>query len=232
MLKALMLATIVAAPALAARDVQAIVRALEARYHSAGTLEAVFLERYSDGRQGIRVESGTVYFSRPGRMRWEYESPETKLFLVDGKHVWFYVPDDRTASRADLKQSEDWRTPFALLTGKVRLSRLCGSIAIVAEGAARSALKPEERPTSAGNVVLRCSPKGEGRDAAFREVLFEVDPENRLARVLIREPGNVETEFRFGNWQENIAVPESKFHFEPPVGVAIVDEARLAGAQP
>jgi hypothetical protein len=39
----------------------------------------------------------------------------------------------------------------------------------------------------------------------------------------------VSTEFRFGNWQENIDIPELAFHFDPPSGVAIVDEEALAG---
>jgi outer membrane lipoprotein-sorting protein len=60
-------------------------------------------------------------------------------------------------------------------------------------------------------------------------VLFETDPGGQLVRVLIREPGRVETEFRFGNWEENGVIPEVKFHFEPPPGVAIVDEESLAG---
>ena len=63
-------------PAGDAAEVSRIVRALEDRYHSANTLKAVFLERYSEGGRVVRVESGTVYFSRPGRMRWEYESPK------------------------------------------------------------------------------------------------------------------------------------------------------------
>ena len=105
------------APLASASDVQATVRALEARYQHAHTLKAIFFERYSDGNGGVAAESGTVYFSRPGRMRWEYESPEQKLFLVDGTNVWFYVPADRTASRAKMKESSDWRTPLALLAG-------------------------------------------------------------------------------------------------------------------
>jgi outer membrane lipoprotein carrier protein len=100
---------------LPARSAPDLARAIEAHYRRTKTLEAIFLERYSEGRQGIRVESGTVYFSRPGRMRWEYESPEAKLFLVDGTNVWFYVPGDRMASRQKLKESSDWRTPFALI---------------------------------------------------------------------------------------------------------------------
>src|ERR1700751_1472570 len=80
-------------------DVKAAVRALESRYARARTLKAAFLERYSDGKGAAQSESGTVYFFRPGRMRWDYESPEQKLFLVDGTNVWFYVPSDRTAGR-------------------------------------------------------------------------------------------------------------------------------------
>src|ERR1700689_4078365 len=64
-----------------------IVHDMEARYHGAKTLKAIFLERYSEGRTTARVESGTAYFSRPGRMRWEYEEPEKKLFLSDGRTV-------------------------------------------------------------------------------------------------------------------------------------------------
>src|SRR5271154_774428 len=111
-----------------ARDANQVRTALEARYQHARTLRASFFERYTDGNGGASAESGTVYFSRPGRMRWEYESPEEKLFIVDGTNVWFYVPADRTASRAKLKESSDWRTPLALLTGKADLAKLCRSI--------------------------------------------------------------------------------------------------------
>jgi outer membrane lipoprotein carrier protein len=210
-----------------ANDVHSVVRALERRYQHAATLRAVFFERYTDGNGGVAAESGTVYFSRPGRMRWEYESPESKLFLVDGTNVWFYVPADRTASRAKLKESSDWRTPVALLAGKADLAQMCSHIELVS--AADSA--PTDTP-AAGNSALRCTPRGSSDKSAdaIREILFEVDSNSDLVRVLIRQPGNAETEFRFGAWQLNIAIPEAKFHFAAPPGVAIVDEATLAGA--
>ena len=53
-------------------------------------------------------------------------------------------------------------------------------------------------------------------------------PNAELVRVVIREPADVQTEFRFGNWKENVELAESKFHFEPPPGVAIVNEEDLA----
>jgi outer membrane lipoprotein carrier protein len=220
--------------------VHSVVRALERRYQHAATLRAVFFERYTDGNGGVAAESGTVYFSRPGRMRWEYESPESKLFLVDGTNVWFYVPADRTASRAKLKESSDWRTPVALLAGKADLAQLCSHIELVNsataadksnESTAAPGAKPNDAP-AAGDYMLRCAPRGNSDKSAdaIREMLFEVDPNSDLVRVVIRQPGNAETEFRFGAWQLNIPIAEAKFHFEAPPGVAIVDEATLAGA--
>jgi outer membrane lipoprotein carrier protein len=215
-------------------DLKAAVRALESRYSHARTLKATFFERYSDGKGAVQSESGTVYFSRPGRMRWEYKSPEQKLFIVDGTNVWFYVPADRTVSRAKMKESSDWRTPIALLLGKADLSRLCRSIEIVAPEPTAGG-SAEVRPSQEGDTVLRCAPRNATDDAtdstgSLREVLLETDPQSRLVRVVLREAGNIETEFRFGSWEENIPIPEAQFHFQTPPGVTVVDEATLAGA--
>jgi len=226
----LVLLILLLAQPLAAQNARSVVHSLEQRYHRARTLKAVFYERFSDGKGALAAESGAVYFSRPGRMRWEYESPEQKLFLVDGTNVWLYVPADRTASRAKLKESSDWRTPLALLTGNADLARMCRSIELLNPAANPSEI-PEDRPLRPGNALLRCVPRAVRDDAGnvLREVLLESDPEAHLVRVLIRELGNVETEFRFAGWQENIAIPESRFHFAPPAGVAIVNEDSLAG---
>lgn len=200
-----------AQPALSAKE---IAHRVETRYQKLRTMQVTFLERYRQGKN-VRVESGTAYFSRPGRMRWEYEAPEEKLFLVDGVNAWFYVPADRTATRAKVKESDDWHTPLALLAGKLRpgvLSRLCGAL---------------ERQPARGGYALRCVPKD--KRASFREMLLETDEGFRLTRILIHEPGDVETEFRFADWQENVALAEVLFHFSAPKGVAIVDEQSIAG---
>lgn len=216
--------------------VQNIVRMVEARYHSSRTLKAVFLERYTDGRRTVRVESGKAFFSHPGRMRWEYESPEEKLFLTDGKIAWFYVPADHTVTRAPMKESDDWRTPFALLTGKATLSRVCKRIELT-----------DTRSETPGNLILKCSPAGANggtpsdkpaqshsdasqpasleQSGEIQEIFLEVDPKlGWLASVLIRQSGGVEIEYRFGKWESNVELDEAIFHFSAPKGVAIVDE--------
>ena len=38
------------------------------------------------------VAEGKVSFVRPGKMRWEYETPEEQLLVTDGETVWLYDP--------------------------------------------------------------------------------------------------------------------------------------------
>jgi outer membrane lipoprotein carrier protein len=215
------------------------VHLFEARYRAAKTLQATFLERYTENEQTVRTEAGTAYFRRPGKMRWEYEAPERDLFLVDGKTAWFYVPGDHTVTRVPAKQSADWRTPLALLAGEMKVSRVC----------ARVELAERERATSEGNVVLRCQVRGASTDGAHPHndpqdadipaspnggqgdtVFFEiVRGTGELARLLVRQSGGVQVEFRFENWRMNPPVPDSLFRFDVPLGVAIVNGELPAG---
>jgi outer membrane lipoprotein carrier protein len=204
-----------AAGANASKSAKDIARAFDTHYRRVQTMAGFFLEKYTSGGAGLVAESGTVYFEKPGRMRWDYDSPETKMFLVDGKEVWYYVPEDHTASRTPIKESDDWRTPLALLAGKVNLERLCGSLTLGDSG------------SEAGNAVLVCRPR-KADEEGFREVKLEVNSRDQLERLDIQEPGDIETEFRFGDWHENVPIAASKFRFEPPAGVAIVDDAGLA----
>src|ERR1700682_5291617 len=136
-------------------DVKTIVHRLEARYRSARTLQATFLERYIENGRVVRIEAGIAYFRRPGKMRWEYEAPEKNLFLVDGKSAWFYVPADHTVTRVPAKESTDLRTPLALLAGEMKVSRVCARI--------RPAIN--ETPESSDHVVLFCELRGAASEA-------------------------------------------------------------------
>jgi len=189
----------------------------EQAYRGSQSLAVSFLENYKENGQLVRSEAGTAYFRRPGKMRFEYESPGKDLFLIDGKTAWFYVPSDHTATRVPAKQSSDWRTPLALLAGEARLSRICSNVEI----------RASEKAQSPEGVVLQCMLKGNSAaDAGL--VLLEVSPvSGNLLRVAIREAGGVTVEFQFKNWRFNPPLPDSQFRFTPPVGTAIVNGESL-----
>jgi outer membrane lipoprotein carrier protein len=212
----------------AKQNIAPLVSRFESRYRAAHTLQATFLERYSENGRVVRVEAGTAYFRRSGKMRWEYESPEKNLFLVDGKSAWFYVPADHTVFRVPAKESTDSRTPLALLAGEVKVSRVCAKV------------EPahNEPAASPDNAVLYCklrgtessrskpgdaheSPQdGETGEAAFFEI---VRASGELVRVKVRDSGGVEIEFQFTYWRTDPILADALFRFDPPRGVAIVD---------
>ncbi len=202
-------------PTVSTPSANGVLSGLETRYGKAATLEASFLERYSENGKQVRVEAGKAYFLRPGKMRWEYEQPEKNLFLVDGKYVWFYAPDDHTATRMPAKNSEDWRTPIAFLTTGMKLSRICSEV-----GPAK-----EAKPAKAGNEVYRCVLRGteDGKGGAAQKVLFEITPQNELARIVIPQEAGMQIEFEFKDWEWNPPLPKTLFQFEPPPGTVIVN---------
>ena len=94
---------------------------------------------------------------------------------------------------------------------------------------------------------MRCIPRGEGHpdrakglsagespEGDFLEVLLEVDrTTGDLASVLVRQPGGVELEYRFADWEFNPPLEESLFHFAAPIGVAVVEApSDSAGGEP
>jgi outer membrane lipoprotein carrier protein len=206
----------------------------ERTYRTARTLQATFLQRYSENGREVRSEAGTAYFGRPGKMRWEYRSPEPNLYVVDGKWSWFYVPADHTVTRIKAKESADWRTPLALLAGEMKVSRICAQVTV--DTCARA--------TIPSNVVLRCELRGSAPARRQRggsaipetigdRVLFEVNPGNgELARILVSDPGGVQVEFQFSNWQFDPHLDAKLFRFEAPKGVAIVDGDLAVGPSP
>ncbi len=191
----------------------------ERLYRSAQTLRVTFFEQYSENHKLVRTGAGTAFFRKPGKMRWEYEKPEKNLFLVDGKFAWFFTPADHTVTKVAARQSEDWRAPFMLLAGGMRLSRVCSRLQ------ATTVLLPEK----VGDSVLECqrngrevSRSGNPEDAPPR-VFVEIAADGELVRLSVQAVGGIETEFQFRNWEINPSLPDSLFQFSPPPGVVIID---------
>jgi len=208
-------------PAQAAEDSQIYIRQLESTYRHARTLEAKFLQEYSESGRVTRTEAGIAYFRRPGKMRWEYAAPENNLFVVDGKFAWFYVPADRTASRVAARDSSDWRTPLALLAGEMKVSRVCSRVNMAAE-------QPKDTTLVRIDCTVRGTEKetkaGKPHDTAY----FEIKKSSgELQRVVVIGSGGVRMEMQFSNWKFDPPAGDELFHFQPPKGVAIVDGDQL-----
>ncbi len=192
-----LLLLVVALAGAVAEDVHSIAQAVDEHYNHLRTLQAEFTEEYRGA--GIeRTESGTLWLAKgglkkPGKMRWEYRSPREKLFVSDGKDAWFYVPDDRQARKTEARKLDDVRSPLAFLLGKSKLEKELQGLS----------LAPDVAPVAAGDVVLRGVPQALADRVS--EILLEVTPEHRIARIVIDEVDGSVTEYRFSDQKEDVA---------------------------
>ncbi len=200
-------------PAVAANpvpDVHAIAQAVDDRYNHLRTLQAEFTETY-EGAGIERTESGSLWLKKPGKMRWEYRIPREKLFLSDGKDAWFYLPGDRQVRRTSVKKLDDLRSPLAFLLGRTRLEKELDGLSMALD----------EAPLTPGNTVLRGVPKAMADRVS--QVILEITPEFRIARIQFEEADGSVTEYRFSEQRENGEIADQRFHFSPPAGAEIID---------
>lgn len=184
----------------------------EASYREVRTLHATFTQQYSAGDRP-RVESGDVYFARGGRMRWEYKTPEQKLFLSDGKEVLLYIPSAKQLTRTPIKQSGDVRVPFDILVSHLNLRRAFSKIEFV----------DSAHPAEPGDRVLRAYPK-HGYEEVYHDVVVELTPAFDIRRLAVRYPDGTSMEFTFDNISHNVPVQPSMFELTPPPGTEIIEQ--------
>ena len=194
----------------AANDVKTIAANVDNHYNHLRSLEAQFTEMYR-GSGMERTESGTLWLKKPGKMRWEYRSPKEKLFVSNGKDAWFYVPDDRQARKESAKKLEDVRSPLAFLLGKTKLEKELRGLS----------LAPDVQPLQQGDVVLRGIPTALGEQVS--EIVLEITPENRIARLIVQGVDGGSTEYRFIDQKEDVAVADGSFDFKAPPGTEVVE---------
>lgn len=206
----LLIASVVAFSSAQTTDLTVLIDGLQRKYSHMLSLEADFVQVYYgvDGRT-LR-EAGHLLLKRPGRARWEYTSPERKLFVSDGRNVSFYVYGDKTATRSSIKETVDPQIPFLFLLGRGNLRRDFSRIEI-ATG---------ESAIGAGSQVLRLFPKRAPEQ--FKQLLVEVSPATfEVRRMVIFERSGARMDFLLSNLRENVVIAESQFHFQSPPGVVV-----------
>ena len=195
-------------PALLAQTptVQDLAQRVDHHYNTLHSLKAAFTENYQ-GLGMSRSESGTLLLLKPGRMKWEYNAPPGKLFLLDGKFAWFYTPGDAQAQRIPAKQLDDLRSPLRFLLGHTELEKELTGLKLA--------------PAPNGQFTLTGVPKGQ--EKRVQRLTLTVTADGSITAIEIEESDGALTRFTFTAEQPNVPIPAGAFTFTPPPGVPVVD---------
>src|SRR5215510_8383196 len=189
-------------------ELDRLVLSLQSKYNKLRSMAADFTQVYTAPGERTRRESGRLLLKKPGRMRWDYTTPESKLFISNGRVIYEYLPSDKYATKSSVKESDDLRAPFMFLLGRGNLRRDFKLIEFA-----------RESPIKAGNKVLKLVPK---RDQDFSELMIEVEPVSlQIARLSFIDSDQGRSDFIFSNINENVPASASQFSFKAPPGVEV-----------
>ena len=206
--RAALLLTLLCAPLLCAplraQSNDAIVRKVDDHYNHLSSLRARYSEQYS-GMGMTKTETGTLVLKKPGRMRWSYDNPVGKVFVLDGKYAWFYTPGDAQAQRVPAKELDDLRSPLRFLLGHTQLKKELNDLTVTPDGAG-----------------FRITGVPKGMEQRVKMLTLDVTAAGAIETMRLEEVGGAVTEFTFSNMEEDVPMKNSDFVFSPPAGVTIV----------
>lgn len=185
----------------------ALAHKVDAHYNHLHSLTAHFTERYRG--MGIdRTETGTLTLSKPGKMRWAYDAPSGKIFVLDGKFAISYTPGDAQAERTPAKELDDLRSPLRFLLGHTEIAKELDGLMLTEVN---------------GGYTLSGVPKG--MQQTVQSIGITVDAAGQIRAMRIVQVDGAETSFTFTDIRENVPTAASDFVFVPPPGVTIIDGA-------
>jgi len=212
----LLVAATSAPSAVAAPDPVELAAALQKKYDGIRDFSCDFLHSYEGGVLRKKIaERGRLLVKKPGRMRWEYTSPEQKLFVSDGMKMYSYLPQDKQVIVSPIPADDQATTPTLFLAGKGNLIRdFTPSLVDLPAG------------LPAGAQALKLIPKTSQRD--YDWLVLVVDPGSLAIRGLVTtDAQGGKSTFVFENLRENIGIADKEFAFKIPRGVDVVQSPRF-----
>src|SRR5947207_7375530 len=112
LLLALLLAWISTTAPVADRSAPELAAALQKKIDGVKDFSTDFTHTYEGSvlRKQI-TESGRLLVKKPGRMRWDYTTPEQKQFVSDGVKMYSYIPQDKQVFVASVPPDDQVTTP-------------------------------------------------------------------------------------------------------------------------
>jgi outer membrane lipoprotein carrier protein len=151
--------------------------------------------------------SGKLSFKRPGKMLWNYDTPKGQFVLADGKHLFFYQPEQNQVIKSPLKNAFRGDIPLSFLLGLGNLKKDFNAT-----------LKASDESQN----ILRLEPKGEA--GGYSEILIGVSKSSSdILWVSVRDAASNLTTLRFSGMRKGVGIKDSLFQVQIPNGADVVE---------
>ena len=201
-----------ATPAKMTPEVKNLVDRMQSFYEKTQDFTADFKQDYKyKVLHRTQSSTGKVIYKKPGLMRWEYEKPSVRTFVLAGEKVYAYDPEAQTLSVGHIDTNQ-LSASVTFLFGKGRL-------------ADEFSITRAECKDCKGTLLVLDPAKAEPR---FRQVRLEVDPKTaQVLKSTVIDPDGSENAIAFLNLKTNVGIDKERFSIKPPEGTRVDDLTRL-----
>jgi outer membrane lipoprotein carrier protein len=209
-LTAVLLALLAARPTAqgSAPSAAEVAASLQRKYDSVRDFSADFTHQHAGGvLRRTLVEQGTLHVKKPGRMRWEYKSPEKKLFVSDGERLYFHDPMNNQVTISDAPREDRAASAALFLSGRGSVTRDFKASFI--------------NGGTSDTYALRLDPVAPQDDYDWLEVVIDRRTLQIRSLTAVEKQGGRST-FVFARMKENIGIPDKRFEFEIPRGAEVI----------
>lgn len=153
-------------------------------------------------------ERGQVRIKKPGKLRWQYQEPAERLFILNGQELWDYEPEEEQVVHTSKFDPGKYSNAVAFLWGQ-------GKLRDAYQVKQLEQLDPFPKEAS----LLELVPK-EG--ATYARIVLRVDPKSgQVTESVIFETSGNTNHYRFHDVRLNQGLAETEFQFTPPPGVHV-----------
>ncbi|MEW6380548.1 MAG: outer membrane lipoprotein chaperone LolA [bacterium] len=191
-----------------------VVRRVQEWYDKLTDLQADFRQKSFSQTLNTTTEArGKIYFKKPNLMKWDYESPEKQIYVINQKDFWWYVPEDAQVVKRKASTVLQDTTPLSFLSGLGNLQQ--SFIISLADGGSQ--------PDDSGVVLLNLVPRRAQANIKKMQLKLEARELGITGIILVDPYGNT-NDIDFLHLQRNQGLADTIFHFVPPRGVEVIDE--------
>ena len=159
--------------------------------------------------------SGKAIFKRPGKMRWEYETPERQIIITDGNTLWIFRPDDNQVMIGKAPSFFKGGKGFSFLSDMKEIRQ-------------KFDIRLEEKAPE-GFFVLTLFPKEKTYDVVKIQLIISKKVFDIVEIKTYNSYGD-ETWFGFSNIQFKQKIDDSLFHFNIPKDAEVLNLDEQGGS--
>jgi outer membrane lipoprotein carrier protein len=153
------------------------------------------------------LSSGKVWFQPPNRFRREVTGASPSLTVSDGRQLWIYYPNFKSAERYPLGKGSPLDSTVAAINSSLNLEDIENTFQITA--------------TRTGNgYELGLLPRAASMKRVFQKLDLQINHQLRVDRTDMQLPNGDRIVTTYSN-QTRGPVPGSMFEFTPPAGTEV-----------